>query len=65
MTLHLIHFCLGSNKIDSFTRRFQWEFALRFKIDKKEYYCKRSTNNQGTIEFNGVELKPRALHDKI
>ena len=66
LTLHLIHFCLGSNKIDSFTKKIpDWEFTLRFKIDEKEYFCKRSTNNQGVIEFNGVELKPRALHDKM
>ena len=38
---------------------------MRFIIDNQEYYCKRSTNNQGTIEFNGVELKPRVLHDKL
>ena len=50
LTLHLIHFCLGSNKIDSFTKKIpDWEFVLRFIIDNQEYYCKRSTNNQGTI----------------
>ena len=66
LTLHLIHFCLGSNKIDSFTKKIpDWEFVLRFIIDNQEYYCKRSTNNQGTIEFNGEELKPRVLHDKL
>lgn len=66
LTLHLIHFCLGSNKIDSFTKKIpDWEFTLRFKIDEQEYYCKRTTNNQGVIEFNGEDLKPRAVQEKM
>ena len=66
LILHLIHFCLGSNKIASFEKKIpDWEFILRFKIDEQEYSCKRSTNNQGVIEFNGENLKPRALHEKM
>ena len=56
LTLHLIHFCLGSNKLIHLQKIPDWEFVLRFIIDNQEYYCKRSTNNQGTIEFNGEEL---------
>lgn len=34
-------------------------------IDDQEYSCKRATNNQGIIIFNGEELKPRVLHEKM
>lgn len=56
LTLHLIHFCLGSNKIDSLGVHLPgWEFTLRFKIDEKEYYATRSTERQNVIDFSGEE----------
>ena len=34
LTLHLIHFCLGANKITSFAQKLpDWEFTLNFEID--------------------------------
>jgi len=50
--LHLIHFCLGSNKIDSLAKNLlDWEFTLKFEVDEKEYFATRSTNEQNKINF--------------
>lgn len=66
LTLHLIHFCLGSRKIESLTKGIpDWEFTLRFEIDGNEYYCTRAVNDQNKIEFCGEILKPKALQDKL
>lgn len=66
LTLHLIHFCCGSRKIDSFSKKIpDWEFTLRFKIDDIEHYCTRSTNNQNKIDFDGELLKPKAVQGKL
>lgn len=66
LTLHLIHFCCGSRKIDSFSKKIpDWEFTLRFTVDDIEHYCTRSTNNQNKIEFDGEMLKPRAVQEKL
>ena len=66
LTLHLIHFCCGSRKIDSFSKKIpDWEFTLQFIIDDIEHYCTRSTNNQNKIEFDGELLNPKAVQEKL
>ncbi len=66
LIVHLIHFCLGSNKIDSFNTKLKdWEFTLVFKIDDKKYYCRRSTNNQSKINFSGEILSEKELRQKL
>lgn len=66
LTLHLIHFCLGSRKMESLAKGIpDWEFTLRFEIDGNEYYCTRAVNDQNKIEFCGEILKPKALQDKL
>lgn len=66
LTLHLIHFCLGSNKIDSFKVHLPgWEFTLRFKIDQKEYYATRSTEKQNVIDFSGEEYTLKKMRSKM
>lgn len=66
LILHLIHFCLGSRKIESLEKGIpDWEFTLRFEIDGKEYYCTRSVNEQNKIDFCGEILKPKALQEKL
>lgn len=66
LTLHLIHFCLGSNKIDSFGVHLPgWEFTLRFKIDEKEYYATRSTERQNVIDFSGEEYTAKKMRIKM
>lgn len=66
LTLHLIHFCCGSRKIDSFSKKIpDWEFTLQFITDDIEHYCTRSTNNQNKIEFDGELLNPKAVQEKL
>lgn len=66
LTLHLIHFCLGSNKIDSLGVHLPgWEFTLRFKIDEKEYYATRSTEKQNVIDFSGEEYTAKKMRIKM
>jgi uncharacterized protein YydD (DUF2326 family) len=66
LTLHLIHFCLGSNRIDSLGVHLQgWEFTLRFKIDENEYYATRSTERQNVIDFSGEEYTVKKMRMKM
>lgn len=66
LTLHLIHFCFGARKIESFSQKIpDWEFTLRFIVDGKEYYCTRSTNHQNRIDFSGEILKPKTVQDRL
>lgn len=66
LTLHLIHFCLGSNKIDSFSQKLpDWEFTLRFEINGEEYYSSRRTDDQSKVVFCGEPLTVTALRAKL
>lgn len=66
LTLHLIHFCLASNRIDSFAHKLpDWEFTLRFEIDGNEYYSTRSTNEQRKIDFCGEVLSIKSMRQKL
>ena len=57
LTLHLIHFCLGANKISSFAQMLpDWEFTLTFEIDGEQYVATRNTKDQTKINFCG-EIK--------
>ncbi|MEG2013743.1 MAG: DUF2326 domain-containing protein [Anaerovoracaceae bacterium] len=66
LILHLIHFCFGSNKIDSFTQNIpDWEFTLSFEIGEDKYYCTRSTNDQNKIDFCGEVITLKAMRSKM
>ncbi|WFR57707.1 DUF2326 domain-containing protein [Anaerocolumna sp. AGMB13025] len=66
LIIHLIHFCLGSNKIDALSVNLQgWEFTLRFKIEGIEYYTTRGTENQSKIDFNGEIVSVKELRRKL
>lgn len=66
LIIHLLHFCLGSNKIDAFTVNLPgWEFTLRFKIDALEYYTTRGADNQSKIDFNGEIVTVKVLRKKL
>ena len=66
LILHLVHFCLGSNKIDSFERKIpDWEFTLRFEHDGKVYFVTRGTVNQNKINFCGEKLSVGELRKKL
>jgi hypothetical protein len=64
--LHLIHFCLGSNKMDSLAKNLlDWEFTLKFEVDEKEYFATRSTNEQNKINFCGEYISLKTMRDKM
>lgn len=66
LTLHLIHFCLGANKIDSFTTKLPgWEFTLKFSIDGEEYFTTRSTDEQNKIDFCGEKISVTVLRQRL
>ena len=64
--LHLIHFCLGSNKIDSFSNNLpEWVFTLEFEVDGKEYYASRNTSEQNRINFCGQDISLKAMRENM
>jgi len=66
LVLHLIHFCLGSNKVDAFSKKLEdWEFTLRFRIGDKEFHSTRKANSQSKIDFCGEELTVNQLRKKL
>lgn len=66
LLMHLVHFCLGANAIDSFTHKLEdWEFTLKFSIGGNEYFAKRNTSNQNKIEINGETLKLKDFRQKM
>lgn len=66
LILHLIHFCLGANKIDSFAAKLSgWEFTLNFSVDGEEYFATRSTDEQNKIDFCGEKISVTVVRQKL
>ena len=64
--VHLIHFCLGSGKIDSLYENLPgWEFTLKFEVDGKEYSAMRSTSKQSKVNFCGEEISLKEMREKM
>jgi uncharacterized protein YydD (DUF2326 family) len=62
----LIHFCLGSNKKDSFKKELSgWSFLLTFKIGDETFKSERSTDNQDKIKLNGQEISLTKFKNKF
>lgn len=56
LTIELIHFCLGSSKIDVFEEHLkEWVFTLEFEIDGEVFIVSRSCDNQSVVIINGEE----------
>lgn len=54
LTIEIIHFCLGSNKIDVFKENLQgWIFTLEFTINGEKYVVSRSCDEQNNVILNG------------
>lgn len=54
LTIEIIHFCLGSNKIDAFKENLQgWIFTLEFTIKGEKYVVSRSCDEQNNVILNG------------
>src|SRR5690625_2125407 len=57
LIIYLIHFCLGSNRIDVFEDKIPgWEFKLDFLLDGKLFTSKRNTKKQSEIFLNNEKL---------
>jgi len=56
LIIYLIHFCLGSNKIDAFEKSLpNWTFELTFEIENEIYVTSRNTSKQSEFFLNGVK----------
>lgn len=57
LIIYLIHFCLGSNRIDVFEEKIPgWEFKLDFLLDGKLFTSRRNTKKQSEIFLNNEKL---------
>lgn len=57
LIIELIHFCLGSKKIDIFEEKLSdWTFTLEFEINKENFKVIRSCDEQNKVILNGKEL---------
>ncbi|MCH5198143.1 MAG: DUF2326 domain-containing protein [Oscillospiraceae bacterium] len=58
LIVHLLHFCLCSNKIDPFEEKLpKWTFTLFFSHNGKEHSISRNTSSQGDIYLDGEKKK--------
>ncbi|MBQ3018061.1 MAG: DUF2326 domain-containing protein [Clostridia bacterium] len=58
LIVHLIHFCLCSNKIETLENKLpNWTFTLLFAHNNKEHSISRNTSNQGQIVLDGESKK--------
>lgn len=57
LAIELIHFCLGSQKINAFKENLKgWIFTLEFEINNEEYVVSRSCLDQRKVILNGKEM---------
>ena len=66
MVLHLIHFCLGCDKIKAFEKEIPgWEFMLTFEDKNETHTAVRNTSNQSTIVFDNKEMELDDFRDTM
>lgn len=59
LLIALIHFCLGSNRINAFEEGIpDWEFTLVFEHRNREFTVTRSASNQGEFVVDGEVRRP-------
>lgn len=57
LIIELIHFCLGSKKIDVLKETLSdWIFTLEFEINGQEFVVSRSCDKQNKVVLNGNEI---------
>ena len=57
LLVKILHFCLGCKKIKEFEEKLNdWEFSLKFQIDKEKYTAKRKCSKQEIICLNDKEM---------
>lgn len=66
LLLHIVNFCLGSNKIPAFEQYLTgWEFTLSFKVGDKKFTANRATKNQNKIYLNDKEFGQAAFNAEM
>lgn len=66
LTIALVHFCLGCNKIDDLEEKLPgWIFSLDFDIDGIKYTSSRAASNQDVITLNTEELSLTDFRNKL
>lgn len=66
LLLHIVNFCLGSNKIPAFEQYLsEWEFTLNFKVGDKSFTANRATKNQNKIYLNDKEFGQAAFNAEM
>src|SRR5690606_1981126 len=66
LLLHIVNFCLGSNKIPAFEQYLSgWEFTLSFKVGDKSFTANRATKNQNKIYLNEKEVGQAAFNAEM
>ena len=65
LSISLIHFCLGVEKIPALEILDNWTFCLDIKIDEKLFTIKRNTSSQEVIFLNDKEYSVRKLNEKL
>lgn len=64
LIIYLIHFCLGANKVDSFSKNLSgWVFSLEFSHNKKSYTVTRSTDKQGEVFVNCKKYSQKSVRE--
>lgn len=66
LAIALIHFCLGSNKVNAFQESIpDWEFSLRFESSGNDHRVARNTSRQNVVVFDGQEMKLVELREHL
>lgn len=66
LAIALIHFCLGSNKVNAFQEAIpDWEFSLRFESRGNNHRVSRNTSRQNIVVFDGQEMKLKDLREHL
>lgn len=66
LIIYIIHFCLGSNKMNSFEKNIPgWEFKLEFLHNDKIHTTKRNTSNQSKIILDSEEMTLPKFRDTL
>lgn len=62
LIIELLHFCLGSKKIQSSKKIPMWEFSLDFEINGTTHHISRNTSRQEIVYLDHQETKIAALN---
>jgi uncharacterized protein YydD (DUF2326 family) len=66
LLMTLVHFCLGSQKIDAFSEHLKgWEFILTIEIAGEKYRIRRGTDEQDKLYLGDEKLSLVKLKEKL